>query len=39
MDTDKHGFLYKEETHQIIACAMGGWRHKQHLCPSVFICG
>ena len=22
MDTDKHGFLYKEETHQIIGCAM-----------------
>ena len=22
MDTDTHGFLYKEETHQIIGCAM-----------------
>ena len=22
MDTDKHGFLFKEETHQIIGCAM-----------------
>lgn len=22
MDTDEHGFLFKEETHQIIGCAM-----------------
>ena len=22
MDTDKHGLIFKEETHQIIGCAM-----------------
>ena len=43
MDTDKHRFLFKEETHQIIGYAMEvintlGYGLLEKPCPVIFIC-